>query len=229
MTTRFLPTALALALGLAMAPLLVGAQETAATVVAPAASVDAATAPHVALQTRWAEIKYDLPKKQQAAAFEILARDADAAVLAHPDDAAVLIWRGIVLSTWAGAKGGLGALPLVKRAKTDFEAALALDERALDGSAHTSLGSLYYQVPGWPVGFGDDDKAREHLSAGLAMNPDGIDSNYFWGDFLQQEGDKAGAVAALRKALEAPPRPGRERADAGRREEILALLAGIGA
>jgi tetratricopeptide (TPR) repeat protein len=212
-----------------MAPRLVCAEEAADAPAAPAVTEDAAQAPHVALQTRWAEIKYDLPGKQQAAAFEALARSADAAVAANPDDAAVLIWRGIVLSTWAGAKGGLGALPLVKRAKADFEAALALDEGALSGSAHTSLGSLYYQVPGWPVGFGDDDKAREHLSAGLALNPDGMDSNFFWGDFLRQEGDKQGAIAALRKALAASPRPGRERADAGRREEILALLAEIGA
>lgn len=179
------------------------------------------------MQARWAEIKYGLPAKDQAAAFEALANEADAAVAAHPRDARVLTWRGIVLSTWAGAKGGLGALSLCKRAKADFEAALALDERALDGSAHTSLGSLYDQVPGWPIGFGDDDKARAHLSAGLALNPAGIDSNYFWGAFLHDSGDDAGAAAALHRALEAPPRPGRERADAGRRSEIERLLAEV--
>ncbi|WP_397607178.1 hypothetical protein [Silanimonas sp.] len=193
----------------------------AATLAAPAAS------PVATLQARWAEIKYGQPANAQAAAFEALVKEADAAVAAHPRDAAVLTWRGIIEASWAGAKGGLGALSLVKKAKADFEAALAIDDAVLEGSAHTSLGSLYYQVPGWPVGFGDEDAAREHLQAGLRMNPAGIDSNYFWADFLRDQGDDAGAVAAFRKALAAPPRPGRESADAGRRGEIEAALAAL--
>ena len=38
---------------------------------------------------------------------------------------------------------------------------MAIDPKALDGSAYASLGSLFYQVPGWPIGFGDDKKAAE--------------------------------------------------------------------
>jgi len=193
----------------------------AATVAAPEAAAVAR------LQARWAEIKYGMAADAQADAFEALAKEADDAVAAHPRDAAVLTWRGIVEASWAGAKGGLGALSLVKKAKADFETALAIDEAVLDGSAHTSLGSLYYQVPGWPVGFGDEDAAREHLQAGLRLNPAGIDSNYFWADFLRDQGDDAGAIAAFRKALAAPPRPGREAADAGRRGEIEAALAAL--
>ncbi len=198
-------------------------------VAAPAseAAADAGVTPVAHLQARWAAVKYGLAADAQAGAFEALAKEADAAVAAHPRDAAVLTWRGIIEASWAGAKGGLGALPLVKKAKADFEAAIAIDDAVLDGSAHTSLGSLYYQVPGWPVGFGDEDAAREHLQAGLRMNPDGIDSNYFWADFLRDQGEDAAAVAAFRKALAAPPRAGREAADAGRRGEIEAALAAL--
>jgi tetratricopeptide (TPR) repeat protein len=217
-----LAAALLLALGAPLAHAQDAQPSAASTVESTAA--DPAVAAYTALQARWAQIKYGVPEKEQAAAFEALARQADAAVEAHPRDARVLTWRGIVLSTWAGAKGGLGALSLVKRAKADFESALAIDECVLDGSAHTSLGSLYYQVPGWPVGFGDDDKAREHLEAGLRLNPDGIDSNFFYGSFLHEEGEDEAAVVALRKALDAAPRPGREQADEGRRGEIRGLL-----
>ena len=80
---------------------------------------------------------------------------------------------------------------------------------ALDGSAYTSLGSLYYQVPGWPIGFGDDAKARELLQKALALNPEGIDPNYFMGDFLYRKGDYEAARQALARALKAPPRPDR--------------------
>lgn len=179
------------------------------------------------LQERWAEIKYRLPEKQQEAAFAALSTQAEQAVAAEPKAAELLIWRGIILSTQAGAQGGLGALGLVKQAKTSLEQALALDPKALAGSAYTSLGTLYYQVPGWPVGFGDDAQAQRLLEQALTLNPDGIDPNYFYGDFLFGEKRYGEAQAVLEKALEAPERPGRALADQGRREEIRTLLAKV--
>ncbi|SDS75784.1 TRAP transporter TatT component family protein [Pseudomonas oryzae] len=176
------------------------------------------------LQSRWAEINYQLPEAQREAAFARLAGEAETMTRAEPQAAELLIWRGIILSTWAGAKGGLGALDLVKQARGQFEQAIKLDPKALDGSAYTSLGSLYYQVPGWPVGFGDDERAEQLLKQALSLNPDGIDPNYFYGDFLLREKRYAEAEQALQKALAAPPRPGREVADAGRRQEAQALL-----
>lgn len=176
------------------------------------------------LQSRWAEINYQLPEKQREAAFATLAEQAQQAVKAEPEAAELLIWRGIILSTWAGAKGGLGALELVKQARGQFEQAIELDAKALDGSAYTSLGSLYYQVPGWPLGFGDDERAEQLLKQALSLNPDGIDPNYFYGDFLLGEKRYGEAAKALEKALAAAPRPGREVADVGRRQEAQALL-----
>lgn len=180
-----------------------------------------------ALRDRWAEVNYQVPKDQREDAFEALAEQAAKVKSEAPKDASALIWEGIVLSSYAGAKGGLGALSLTKQARADFEQAIELDAQALDGSALTSLGVLYYQVPGWPIGFGDEDKARDLLSQGLKANPDGIDANYFYADFLREQGDWQGAEAALQKALAAPARPGREVADQGRRDEINALLAEV--
>ncbi|MCF6753502.1 MULTISPECIES: tetratricopeptide repeat protein [Stutzerimonas stutzeri group] len=179
------------------------------------------------VQTRWAEINYQLPAAQREAAFAKLAAEAERAVAGEPQAAELHIWHGIVLSTWAGAKGGLGALGLVKQAKAELEKAIELDAQALDGSAYTSLASLYYQVPGWPIGFGDEDKAEALFQQALALNPNGIDPNYFHGDFLLRQKRYGEARAALEKALAAPARPGREVADAGRRDEARALLAQV--
>lgn len=176
------------------------------------------------LQTRWAEINYQTPEKQREEAFAKLVTQADAALASEPKAAELLIWRGIILSTEAGAKGGLGALGLVKQAKASLEQALAIDPQALAGSAYTSLGSLYYQVPGWPIGFGNDEKAEKMLTQALAINPDGLDPNYFYGDFLQRQKRYEEARATLEKALAAKDRPGRELADKGRRAEATALL-----
>lgn len=177
------------------------------------------------LQQRWAEVQYQTPKDDRAKAFEQLAGEAEQLVQRNAGAAEPLIWQGIILSTWAGAKGGLGALGLCKKAKVSLEAAIKINPQALDGSAFTSLGSLYYQVPGWPVGFGDDDRAEELLKKALALAPDGIDANYFYGDYLIEQDRYAEAVTALEHAAAAAPRPGREVADQGRQQEIQAKLA----
>lgn len=181
------------------------------------------------VRDRWAQINYQLPKPQREAAFEELLHQSEKIRQASPRDATALIWEGIVLSSLAGEKGGMGALGLVKRARADFEAAIKLDANALDGAAYTSLGALYYQVPGWPLGFGDDAAARTMLRKGLAIDPDGIDANYFYADFLRDQKDWAGARTAFQKALAAPARPGRDVADAGRRQEAQAKLKEVAA
>jgi len=180
-----------------------------------------------ALQDEWAQIKYARPAGEQEKAFAELTKNADAVRARYPGRAEPQIWYGIIAGSYAGARGGLGALGLAKDAKKAFEQALEIDPKALDGSAYTSLGSLYYQVPGWPIGFGDDAKARALLEKALALNPDGIDSNYFYGDFLYRKGDRDGARRALARALKAPPRPERALADEGRRKEIESLLAAM--
>ena len=111
-----------------------------------------------------------------------------------------------------------------KRALDCYMEAIALDPGALQGSAYTSLGTLYDRVPGWPIGFGDEDKADQLLRQALQVNPEGIDSLYFWGDHLLRQGHYVEAKAALEKAKQAAPRPGRELADSGRQGEIDQLL-----
>lgn len=181
----------------------------------------------VRVRSSWEKIKYRLPEKAQEAAFEQLLTESARLREKAPKDAPAAIWHGIVEASYAGVRGGLGALGIAKNARKSFEDALAIDPKALDGSAYTSLGSLYYQVPGWPIGFGDDKMALEMLNKGLAINPHGIDPNYFMGDFLFRKGDLDAAEQALKKALAAPPREARPLADEGRRQEINELLARI--
>ena len=179
------------------------------------------------IQQRWAQIQYQMPADQRTGAFEQLAAQASAFTQERQSVAEAWIWSGIVTSSWAGAQGGLGALSKVKQAKAELEKALAIDPQALQGSAYTSLGALYDRVPGWPIGFGDADKAEVLLKQALQLNPNGIDSLYFWGDHLYRQKRYTEARAALQKALQAPPRPGRATADAGRRQEIEALLLDV--
>ena len=178
----------------------------------------------VQLQHDWEVIRYQTPASEREKRFEALAARAHQIVEAQPQRAEPLVWEGIIVSSWAGEKGGLGALGLVKRAKAIYESAIQIDGKALDGSAYNSLGVLYYKVPGWPIGFGDHKKAAELLQKALSINPNGIDPNFFYGEYLLEEGKAREAAAYLERALNAPPRPGREIADTGRREEARKLL-----
>ena len=179
------------------------------------------------IQNQWAEIKYRLPEKQQAERYHALADQARQLAASQPGHAEALIWEGIALSSEAGAKGGLGALPLAKAAKQQLEAAIKLDDKALNGSAYTSLGTLYAKVPGWPIGFGDKTRAEELLKKALAINPAGIDPNFFYADYLAERERYAESLRHLDLALKAPARPGRELADSGRRQEIQALITKV--
>lgn len=177
------------------------------------------------VQTGWAACQYQTAEKLKGDCFKKLEKVATEFQHQQPERNDLKVWLAIVKSTYAGVKGGLGALSLAKEAKALLEEVIAKEPTILDGSAYTSLGSLYYQVPGWPFGFGDDKKAGELLKKALAINPTGIDPNYFYGDYLLEQGDKTKAKEYFSKALQAPPRPGRETADAGRRDEITAKLA----
>ena len=191
---------------------------------AAAAPVDDAVAE---LQRDWEVVRYQTPASEREKRFEALATKAQKAAESFPGHSEPLVWQGIIVSSWAGEKGGLGALGLVKQAKGLYEQAIRIDGNALDGSAYNSLGVLYYKVPGWPIGFGDKDKARELLQKALAINPQGIDPNFFYAEYLVETKHADEAVPYLERALQAPPRPGRNVADAGRREEARALLAKI--
>ena len=93
------------------------------------------------------------------------------------------IWEGIVTSEEAGMAGTLSAMGYAKSAKAILEAAYQKDPAALDAGAPTSLGVLYYRVPGFPFGFGDNEKARQLLAQAVSLAPNGMDANYFYADF----------------------------------------------
>ena len=179
------------------------------------------------LQTEWAEIKYRVPEKEQEQLLAKLTEKTSELVENNPEDIDLLIWEGIIRATYSGAKGGLGALGEVKKARYSFEKAIKINPEAMGGSAYTSLGSLYYQVPSWPIGFCSSKKAKKMLEKGLELNPDGIDSNYFYGDYLLSEGKYDLALISLEKALKASPRSGRQLADEGRRQEIQQAIEKI--
>jgi len=169
------------------------------------------------LMQRWGNVEYQMQGDAQLSAFEDLANEVDMLARSQPDDSHVLTAQGVILASFAKAKGGLGALDLAKRARTALERAIAIDPQGEDGSAYVTLGALYQHAPGWPIAFGDDDKARELLERAVTIRPAGIDTNFYYAQFLEDQGEDAEALTYARHAVNGQARAGRPSDEALRR------------
>ncbi|MCL6684486.1 tetratricopeptide repeat protein [Sphingomonas alba] len=199
-----------------------------AALAAPAAAADssAMAGDVMRINNGWAHIRYQVrDKNAQYNQLAALEKEAHQVTVKYPGKAEPLLWEGIVVSEEAARASTLKQLGLATRARDILAQAYAINPKVADGGAAMSLGVLYYKVPGWPIGFGSTAKAQRYFQEALAEDPRGLDNNFFFGDFLSQEGHKAAAKQYLQRALQAPANPDRPVWDAGRRAEVKALLA----
>ena len=181
----------------------------------------------MSIATEWAEITYQNDAKNRKSALSNLQSRAEALLLYSPNNENLLAWSGIITASHAGEVGGLKALKIVKKAKKHLEKAMEINPDALNGGARTSLGALYYQVPGWPIAFGSNKKAEQFLSESVSRFPDDLNTLYFMADFLIDQNRNSEAIAFLEKASKIEPRIEFHIADSGRLEAIHSTLSKI--
>jgi len=184
------------------------------------------------LSLDWEHIKFEVENAdQQEKLMAGVADRAAALTQKYPNQPEAQIWLGIILSEQASMANENGspikALRLASKARDILEEVEKTDAVAADAGAPTSLGVLYYRVPGFPIGFGDKTKARRLLQEAVANAPNGMDANYFYGDFLFQQKEYPQAAKVLQHALALPPHPDRPVWDKSRRLVIQQLLAQI--
>jgi len=178
----------------------------------------------LAIQQSWAHIKYQTVKAERQLAFTSLLEKTEALHHMYPGNADAMLWLAIVLYNYAGEVRGIKALGMVKQSYRLLQQAEKIDSTAGNSLIYSALGQLYYKTPGWPVAFGDDGKAKHYLRKGVELNPDGLDANYFMGDYLLRKKQYRVAIKHLRQAIHAPARAQRPVADAGRKADALKLL-----
>ncbi len=189
---------------------------------APAAA-DGFAREALVLEDRWAFTKYEMTDKaQRLQNVQALHLEADALVSRYPDRAEPLVWRAVIYILEAEVHSSGSSLRPLRNARETLLAAAKIDSTVMNGAVHANLGSLYYEVPGWPIAFGDNDKAEEHLRIALVLDPEGRESNYFFGDFLLQRRRPQDAIPYLEKALAVPVSVEHARADKGRHGEVVA-------
>lgn len=178
------------------------------------------------VELQWETIKFaENGMPQQFEHIDALARFAGSLVEKYPSRVEPMIWYGIVTSEEAGMASALSAMGYAKKAKSILEGAYQQDPAALDAGAATSLAVLYYRVPGWPIGFGNNRTARALLEEAVERAPDGMDANYFYADFLMNRRDYAKAYKVLKHALSLPVQGDRPLWDKNRRMVIKQLIA----
>ncbi|WP_370673774.1 tetratricopeptide repeat protein [Pleomorphomonas sp. PLEO] len=178
------------------------------------------------LEIRWETVKFTIPPgDKQTAEMEKVGAEADALLARYPTRVEAEIWDGILKSEQASMASAFSALSLVKQAKVTLEKAYAENPTALNAGAPASLGVLYYRVPGFPIAFGDNQKARALLEQATSSAPQGLDAWYFYGDFLMNQGENDKARQVFTYALSIPESPLRPLWDKSRRQVIKEDLA----
>lgn len=159
------------------------------------------------LQAEWSEVFYLAPRSEHVARYRVLLDHIRALKAQAPQRAEPLIVEAIILCTYSAAALGLDTLEMLEESRDLLKKSIERDPKALDGAAYVTLGNLYRRLPGWPLLYGDKKIAREILATGVKLFPEGIDTNYFMGDILLEEGDPKAALPYLEKAAKAVIRP----------------------
>ena len=182
------------------------------------------------LSREWEHVKLQVDNRdEQEKQMAVLAQNAADIAQRYQGSPEATIWVGIITSEQASMASESGspikALGLAKRARDILEKAEKIDPVTLDAGAPTSLGVLYYRVPEFPLGFGDKSEARRYLQEAITNAPNGLDANYFYGDFLYEQHEYPEAIKVLKRALTLPALLERPIWDRSRRLVIQELLA----
>ena len=176
------------------------------------------------IESEWASIYYSTPKQKQGPAYSRLLDKTINLSRQFPGNAEPLIWEAIVKATNADHQDPVSALEAVHEARDLLVKAIEINPQAMSGSAYVTLGTLYYLTPKWPIAFGDDATAKNMLQTALKINPNGIDANYFYANYLLLNNDLEEAEKYFKRAIAAPTRTEQLYADNRLKDEARVAL-----
>lgn len=106
-------------------------------------------------------------------------------------------WKASALGRQGLDIGKMKALGSARTIEKHFQAVLDNDEKYERATAHQGIGRLYFELPGWPISFGSNKKALEHLKKAVELQPDHLGHRVYYAQVLVKMGDKAEARKQL--------------------------------
>jgi tetratricopeptide (TPR) repeat protein len=176
------------------------------------------------IESEWASIYYNTPEQMQESAYSRLLDKTINLSKQHPNNAEPIIWEAIIKATNADHQDAVSALESIHAARDLLLKSIEINPQAMNGSAYVTLGTLYYMAPKWPIGFGDNETAQKLLQTALKINPDGIESNFFYGDFLLSSNNLNEAEIYFKRAISLPARKEQFYADSQLKEQARLAL-----
>lgn len=180
------------------------------------------------IERAWANAYYDQTQTNSSEAYQTLLKQTEALTAEFPARAEPLLWQAILIATDADHQPPIKALAQINRARDLLLQAIKIDPNGVAGSAQVTLGTLYYMAPAWPIAFGDSDKAEQFFLSALKINPNSIEANYFYGDFLQEQNKTSLAESYFKKALTIPARKNQLLADKSLQQQAANALQDVG-
>lgn len=179
------------------------------------------------IEMEWAKAYYEQPKHKQKAEYPVLLDKMQQLSKIDPNDAGVLYWTALIKASYAAHQNPVDALEAINEVRDLLNKAIAINPKVMSGAAYVVLGTLYDKAPQWPISFGDDAMAKKMLETALQISPEGIESNYFYGEFLLNHDDIQAAETYFKKALAAPVRSEQPYPDNQIKHKAEIMLANI--
>lgn len=176
------------------------------------------------IESAWAETYYDHTQVNTSKTYQQLLQQAESLSTQFPNRAEPVLWQAILIATDADQQPPLKALAQINQAHDLLLKAIDIDPNGVAGSAQATLGTLYYMAPAWPIAFGDSDKAEQFFLAALKINPNNIEANYYYGDFLHHQNKISQAEFYFKKAITIPPRKNQMLADKSLQQQATTAL-----
>lgn len=178
------------------------------------------------IRHEWATVVFGVAPEKRAPALETLSEMARGVAGRYPDSAQPIAWEGIVLASYADARGPVFGYFAAQRSRDLLLEAGRREPSSLAGFGFAALAGLYWNAAPWPLSFGDRSVARAYLAQAGATAPDTVEAHLRLAELHLDQGDTGGAARSAQRALAATGRrdPGDE-VSPGERRNLVRLLA----
>jgi len=151
-----------------------------------------------------ADAEVELQKSKRLELYKMCFDTAESALAGNTNEVVALYWKGVAMGKLIENMRILDALRMTRSMENLFLRVIAINEHYDAAGGHKALGRIYHQLPGFPISFGDNEKALFHLGRAYELYPDDIIVRAFLAELLMDMGRKHEALGHAQFILSTP-------------------------